>query len=195
MKQVISLKDAMDKITLQDLKNLKTAKQDKTVSKYLECIKNGRFTFSDIRGFLRLLNCRFETEVRKTQVKSLMDVSMDNVHFEYVSGGTQVELYHFKKPMKIERYQTTLGKAWLKQHFFKTNGQPRSGRNTENVSERVLNISKSVSRFEFIGVGLVQNQFGDTNQVIPIYRTYNRKGEYFDYCPIHWCQPLIFEGL
>jgi len=29
---------------------------------------------------------------------------------------------------------------------------------------------------------------------LPVYRTYNRRGQYFDYAPVHWGQPVIMEG-
>lgn len=35
---------------------------------------------------------------------------------------------------------------------------------------------------------------GTLNDVLPIYRTFNRKGEYFDYAPIHWGEPVITFG-
>lgn len=105
------------------------------------------------------------------------------------------ERLDFKVPRKITREQTEFGKAWLKNYFFKKNGEPRQTKHTTSVgSHRVLSIAKSVSRFEFVGVQVLASQGWYPVQVVPIYRAYNRKGEYFDYAPIHWGQPLVMEG-
>lgn len=103
------------------------------------------------------------------------------------------DVFLFESVRKITKEQSQFGKAWLKNHFFKINGDIRRGKNTENVSDRVLKISKNVSRFEFVGVLGLMNSFSEYVQFLPIYRTYNRKGEYFDYAPIHWGQPIIME--
>lgn len=103
------------------------------------------------------------------------------------------EKFTFKTPRKITAEQTRFGKAWLKNHFFKLDGSPRKGQATQYVNQWTLDIAKSVSRFEFIGVlGIYSPDYRDFNQFIPIYRAYNRKGEYFDYAPVHWGQPVIF---
>lgn len=128
---------------------------------------------SDLRFFYRNVGLRF-------------------VDQEYNCNG---EIFHFDTARKITAEQTKFGKQWLKDYYFKSNGQPRSGKRTENVGSRVLGIAKSVSRFEFVGVLGLKNSFGDLIQFVPIYRTYNRKGEYFDYAPIHWGQPVIMEGV
>jgi len=114
-------------------------------------------------------------------------------HNEYDVNG---DVFLFKEARKITSEQTKFGKAWLKNHFFKLNGEIRSGKNTENVGDRVLHIAKSVSRFEFVGTIGLMNSCGEYYvQFLPIYRTYNKKGEYFDYAPIHWGQPIIMESL
>lgn len=104
------------------------------------------------------------------------------------------ERLDFISPRKITADQTAFGKQWLKEYFFKKDGSPRSGKRTEYVGDRVLAIAKSVSRFEFVGVQVLASQGWFPCQIVPIYRAYNRKGEYFDYAPIHWGQPIIMEG-
>jgi hypothetical protein len=104
------------------------------------------------------------------------------------------ERMDFKVPRKITEEQTKFGKAWLKDYFFKRDGSPRSGKRMECVGTRTLNIAKSVARFEFVGVQILASTGWYPCQVIPIYRAFNRKGEYFDYAPIHWGEPLIMEG-
>ena len=131
-----------------------------------------------------LLRDRMKSEF----MTSLSLINVDNIY------ESNANLYHFKIARKITKEQTQLGKAWLKNHFFKLDGSKRNGKNTKNVSDRVLAISKSASRFEFIGVIGCMNSFGDELQFLPVYRTYNTKGEYFDYAPIHWGQPIIMEG-
>lgn len=103
------------------------------------------------------------------------------------------ERLDFTVPRKITAEQTKFGKTWLKEYFFKKNGEPRSGKRTEYVGTRTLNIAKSVTRFELVGVQVLASQGWYPTQVIPIYRAFNRKGEYFDYAPIHWGEPLVME--
>jgi hypothetical protein len=104
------------------------------------------------------------------------------------------EKFTFKSPRKITGEQSRFGKAWLKNYFFKSDGKPRSGKRTEYVGQRVLDIAKSVTRFEFIGVLGCANSYWEINQFIPIYRAYNSRGQYFDYAPIHWGEPVVMEG-
>ena len=104
------------------------------------------------------------------------------------------ERLNFKAPRKITPEQTKFGKAWLKEYFFKKDGTPRSGKRTEYIGDRVLKIAKSVSRFEFVGVQVLASQGWYPSQVVPIYRAFNRKGEYFDYAPIHWGEPIVMES-
>lgn len=190
-----SFKEAMDSITYADVLCLRASKRDKTTNKYIELFKSGKFTKSDILGLTKLFSSyRFATPERKNSIEALQGLAMDCVGYEYIHSNFQCDVLHFKRGMKITKEQTALGKAWLKNHFFKANGKPRSGNNTEGVGERVLNIAKQVSRFEFVGILVVKNQFGDINSCLPIYRTFNSKGEYFDYSPIHWGQPIIMEG-
>lgn len=104
------------------------------------------------------------------------------------------ERLDFKTSRKITAEQTKFGKAWLKEYFFKKDGSTRGGKRTEYVGDRVLSIAKNVSRFEFVGVQVLASSSWMPCQVVPIYRAFNRKGEYFDYAPIHWGQPIIMEG-
>ena len=116
------------------------------------------------------------------------------LEIDYNDANISGEKLTFKTPRKITKAQTELGKAWLKNHFFKLDGTPRRGKATECVSDSTLKIAKSVARFEFIGVLVIASQGWYPCQVLPIYRTYNRKGEYFDYAPVHWGQPVIMES-
>lgn len=104
------------------------------------------------------------------------------------------ERLNFVSPRKITKEQTQFGKTWLKEYFFKKDGTPRSGKRTEYVGTRVLEIAKSVSRFEFVGVQVLASQSWYPCQVVPIYRAFNRKGQYFDYAPIYGGEPIIMEG-
>lgn len=103
------------------------------------------------------------------------------------------EKFTFKTPRKITKEQTEFGKAWLKNYFFKLDGKPRSGKRTEYISENTLDIAKSVTRFEFIGVLGVANSYWEIMQFLPVYRAYNKQGHYFDYAPVHWGQPVVME--
>jgi hypothetical protein len=159
-----------------DYKNLKAYKKSQVngLTKYLI---GKRFESEDQRGW--------DSIIKLAENLGLSVGYCGNYHGERLD---------FDKPKKITKEQTELGKAWLKNHFFKLNGKPRTGKNTENVSDRVLRIAKRVSRFEFVGVAVLASSGWYPVQAVPIYRTYNRKGEYFDYSPIHWGQPIIDES-
>lgn len=104
------------------------------------------------------------------------------------------ERLDFITPRKITREQTAFGKAWLKQYFFKLDGTPRSGKRTEYISDSTLKIAKSVARFEFVGVQILASHGWYPVQAVPIYRAFDRKGNYFDYSPVHWGEPIVMEG-
>lgn len=170
-------------------------------------LKNNRYQYDKMKTFpksaiggltKKLSSFRFtsnnttnDNQYDKTLIFA-REVGLAWSHNHYEVNG---DVFLFTSARKITTEQTAFGKDWLKNHFFKKNGQARSGKNTENVGTRVLEISKSVSRFEFVGVVGLMNSYGDYVQFIPLYRTYNRKGEYFDYAPIHWGQPVIIEGV
>jgi hypothetical protein len=117
------------------------------------------------------------------------------LEIDYNNSHLSGEKFTFTKARKITKEQSDFGKAWLKDFFFNLKGQPRKGQRTEYVSDRVLAIAKNVSRFEFVGVLMVMdNSHRSIMQVLPVYRTYNRRGQYFDYAPVHWGQPVIMEG-
>ena len=153
------------------------------------------FQKSQVNGLTKhLANLRFDAGTYETsklwdqifnRAKELgLEIGYSEAHGERLD---------FLKPRKITAEQTAFGKAWLKNYFFKMNGQPRSGKRTEYVSDKTLQIAKSVSRFEFVGVQVLASSAWYPCQVVPIYRAFNRKGEYFDYAPIHWGEPIIME--
>jgi hypothetical protein len=195
MRQNTEFKAALDKITYDDVLNLRACENSKTISLHLERIKKGKFEKSEINALTKLFSgSRFTTPERKLELEAFQSLTMDCVDQVRVFSNIYGDVMHFKKPMRIMAEQTLTGKAWLKNFFFKKNGEKRNSKNTEYVSDRVLAISKNVSRFEFIGIVICKNPHGGVNNVLPVYRTYNRKGEYFDYSPIHWGQPVIMEG-
>lgn len=152
-----------------------------------------QFKKSEVNGLTKYL-ANFQDYSARDNSKFISRAEELGLELDYNDSNLVAEKFIFKQARKITKEQTERGKAWLKNHFYKLNGKPRSGQATEHVSDEVLSIAKSVSRFEFIGVLGVMNSFGTITQVLPIYRTYNRKGQYFDYAPIHWGQPVIMEG-
>lgn len=156
------------------------------------------FPKSAINGLTKLLaSYRFSST--SSQVKERIDQVRDGMGLRWDSRVTRTiddraydsEVYHFEKPRKITAEQSKLGKAWLKEYFFKKDGTTRSGKRTESIEQAVLDISKNVTRFEFIGVISFCNWFGDELAYGPIYRTFDKFGNYFDYSPVHWGQPII----
>lgn len=165
---------------------------DSTIDKHIARIKSAKFTKNEIGALTKLIqSMRFsKNEKRKELIQDLIDNNLEHIRELYDFNS---DVYHFAKPCKITVEQTELGKNWLKNYFFNNSGNPRRGKATENISESVLNISKSVSRFEFVGLMFFKNTYQDVNAVSPIYRTYNKQGDYFDYAPLHWSKPVIME--
>lgn len=192
---VINLVNYLESNTAHlDVACLKTVKKSKTLNAHLERYKSGRFEKNEINALLKLFTSyRFADNQRKLEIEALQELILNYVDGTYVYSN-HAEIMHFPKACKISREQTEFGKQWLKNYFFKKDGKPRSGKATEDIGEHELKIAKAVSRFEFVGILLIKNQWGDVNGALPIYRTYNRKGEYFDYSPIHWGQPVIMVG-
>lgn len=154
-----------------------------------------KFEKSQINGLTKHLSgLRFGTGSRQDAWDKIISRAKEldlEIGYSEASG----ERLDFLVPRKISKEQSDFGKAWLKEYFFKKNGDARGGKRTEFVGTRVLNIAKSVSRFEFVGVQILASPQGFYPvQAVPIYRAFNRKGEYFDYSPIHWGEPLIMEG-
>jgi hypothetical protein len=153
-----------------------------------------KFEKSQINGLTKYLsNLRFGTGSNHDAWNAMFKRG-EEIGLEIGYSEAYGERLDFKVSRKITKEQSDFGKAWLKQYFFKKDGKPRSGKATECVGDRVLNIAKSVSRFEFVGVQILASQGWHPVQVVPIYRAFNRKGEYFDYSPVHWGQPIIMEG-
>jgi hypothetical protein len=153
-----------------------------------------QFQKSQINGLTKhLSNLRFGVGSNQDMWQAIFKRG-EEIGLEIGYSEAHGERLDFKIPRKITKEQSDFGKSWLKEYFFKKDGKPRSGKATEYVGDRVLKIAKSVSRFEFVGVQVLASQGWYPCQVVPIYRAFNRKGEYFDYSPVHWGQPIIMEG-
>lgn len=156
-----------------------------------------RFEKSQINGLTKHLAClRFSeySERERRNERMIERAEQLGLQVDYNDSHMSGEKFTFKVPRKITAEQTKFGKAWLKDYFFKRNGEPRSGKRTEYVSNQTLEIAKRVSRFEFIGVLGVADQYWNIHSFLPIYRAYDRNGNYFDYSPVHWGEPVIMEG-
>lgn len=162
---------------------------EKTIEKHMSRIKTGIFTKVEINALTKLFcQARFAKDEQKEMLMEFRENVLEFSHF--ASDGAEV--CYFAKPCKIKKEQTLLGKQWLRNYFFKSDGTERKGKATENISNLVLRTAKNVKRFEFVGVVLCHSFFGDVASCLPIYRTYSKNGvEFFDYAPIHWGRPLI----
>jgi hypothetical protein len=152
------------------------------------------FEKSQINGLTKhLAGLRFG-EYGKGNDKIISRAQELDLEVDYNDSNLQGEKFTFKKPRKIKRVQTQFGKAWLKAYFFKIDGTPRSGKRTQYVGNRVLEIAKKVHHFEFVGVLGVANNSWEIYAFLPIYRAFDKNGNYFDYSPVHWGEPVIMEG-
>lgn len=156
------------------------------------------FQKSQINGLTKhLSNLRWTTNQNLRRDNDVIFKRTEELGMEidYNDSNLRGEKFVFKVPRKITREQTIFGKSWLKEYFFKKDGSARSGKRTEYVDTSTLEIAKRVYRFEFIGVlGLANNYDWTLIQFLPIYRAYDRKGNYFDYSPVHWGEPVVMDG-
>lgn len=159
-----------------------------------------RFEKSQVNGLTKhLAGLRFNTPDDPNKRTRLNDVIFQRadelgLEIDYNDMNASGEKLTFKTPRKITAEQTKFGKAWLREYFFKKNGEPRGGKRTKCIGDDILRVAKSVVRFEFIGVMGLFNSYGEMVQFVPIYRAYGRNGRYFDYAPIHWGEPLISQN-
>lgn len=154
------------------------------------------FTKSQIGGLTKhLAGLRFKAGYETThQLWDRIFKRGEELGLEIGYSEAHGERLDFKVPRKITAEQTKFGIEWLRNYYFKKNGQPRSGKRTEYRTDHFFKLVKGVTRFEFVGVQVLASSGWYPCQVLPIYRAYNRKGEYFDYAPIYWGQPIIMEG-
>lgn len=155
-----------------------------------------KFTKSQVNGLTkRLMSNRFKTDICDST--KMWDAIFKDAESIGLGVGYCGEYYgerlNFKNPRKITKEQTALGKNWLRDFYFKKNGEPRSGQRTQHLDDDVLKIVKKVSRFDFVGVAVLSSNGWYPVQVVPIYRAFDSKGNYFDYSPIHWGNPIIDE--
>lgn len=176
--------------------------KNKTVQTHIDRIlKTKRFEKSEINALTKLIqSSRFGDDERKLDVHAMLDSKV-------LRYATTVDLYRhgdhfeanvhlFPQPCKISKDQTLQGKTYLKNRYQKKNGEPRLCVDRE-LSQRAYRIAVRASRFEFVGIMVVYSDRGfgrSICNVLPIYRTFNGGGEYFDYAPIHWDAPVIMEG-
>lgn len=155
-----------------------------------------KFQKSQINGLTKHLSgLRFgASEMGRGNDKMINRAQELGMEVDYNDSNLPGEKFTFKTPRKITKEQTDFGKAWLKSYFFKKDGSPRGGKRTYYISKSTLDIAKRVVRFEFIGVLGVANSFWEIHSFLPIYRAFDSKGNYFDYSPVHWGEPVIMEG-
>lgn len=182
-----------------DVPKSKKPKDLAPIKKQLALIKKGQYTKSDVGALTKLVaSRRFSDGWRSQQIFEFVENNFKCVDNIYLHSNFQGEVMHFNKIQNLTKEQTALGKAWLKNYFYNSKGVLRSSKDVKAIqlehSNKVTDIAKNVSRFKFVGIMVVSNSHGYANQCLPIYRAFNKKGEYFDYAPIHWGQPVIMEN-
>lgn len=84
----------------------------------------------------------------------------------------------------ITREHSDKGIAWLRKLCFKLNGDPRKN---PPLGTRELDIVRRFKRFTWVGVYNTQEHFENWNgckSYVPVWRTYDKAGNYFDYAVI-----------
>lgn len=142
--------------------------------KYLKLIKGKRWEKSDIHGFLKLLNSmKFnKNENKKRDIEDLL--------FLFHDQGTE---------WGISKEQTLTGITWLRNAVLKNDGTYRNSKLSDVFGDKEKMIIKNFSKFKFVGIHEERTSWHTF--YYPIYRTYDRKGNYFDYTPIHWGTPIF----
>lgn len=146
----------------------------KTVAIHAKRLQGNKFTKSEIGALIKGLNAE-----RFSECRAMSNLINDNT--EYAGNDTM----EFNKGFQITKEQTELGIAWLNKFCFGSRGP----RKQDSFSEHDLAVIKSFTKFRFVGVMEIDNGYGC--RYLPVYRTYGKTGS-FDYCPIHWSKPIVF---
>ena len=99
--------------------------------------------------------------------------------------------YSHGNEFKITKEQSLFGIQYLKEAVFTKKGIPRNAkRNFLRYEPDAIKIIKNFAKFRFIGLQSTPKSyyFGDRagEYTLPIYRTYDRDGNYFDYTAGMW---------
>lgn len=137
----------------------------KVYSKYVDLIKKGKFTERELISFRRQINGSSKLDIDSRQ--ELVDL------FE--------EKASSNKTIQLSKEQQSKGLNWLRQKTFKLNGRIRKNSPLGSYEIEVLNNFK-----KFTCVGLYNISENSYTQYVPIYRCYNKKGNYFDYICLMW---------
>jgi hypothetical protein len=166
-------KDNFPRVFIYEQIGLSKAIKDK----YTKLINGKKWSKSDIHGLLKLINGRrFKKDLFKEDVNNLIALMWSHEEDN--------------KEWLITKEQSDLGIQWLKNACFKKNGETRNTELSRSFSDHKKNIIKNFSKFRFVGFHEEGGGCYNTTY-LPIYRTYDRKGNYFDYSPIHWGLPII----
>lgn len=103
----------------------------------------------------------------------------------------QDKAYCHSSEFKITKEQSLFGIEYLKKTVFTKKGIPRNAkRNFLRSEPNAIKIIKNFAKFRFIGLQSVPNNYYWGNRAgeytLPIYRTYDRDGNYFDYTAGMW---------
>jgi len=137
-----------------------------TIQKYKDIIKSGKFTEQEIISFRSLLN----NNPRTTEFYDLITFFGDHAPFE------------------LTWVQQEKGLEWLKNRIFTKSGNIRNTQETNEISnrtnalEQIAEMIKNFDRFEFADL-VPQNRFtgGFNPFFLPVYRLYDKRGNFFDY--------------
>jgi len=149
-----------------------------------ELMKAKKLTKSEINSFKKLFNSmrwidpRFNNNL-KPECKN---------DFENIQTILNHMYYSDSKSYLITKEQTKQGIDYLKRFCFKVNGSLRKGVE-DSFNEYCIDIIKNFSKFRFVGFYEINHQYH--NEYMPAWRTYDKKGNYFDYICAHWGKPEI----
>lgn len=83
---------------------------------------------------------------------------------------------------KLTQEHTEKGINYLRSKLLKSNGQPRNTKQVRDFTcDRIINIINNFSHFEFICFECVWVGYGNNHQYNPVWRTYDKDGNSFDY--------------
>jgi len=137
-----------------------------TIQKYKGIIKFGKFTEQEIISFRSLLN----NNPRDSELYDL------------------IAFFESRAPFELTWMQQEKGLEWLKNRIFTKSGNIRNTQETNEISnrtnalEQIAEMVKNFDRFEFVDF-VPQNRFtrGLNPFLLPVYRLYDKQGNFFDY--------------
>lgn len=136
---------------------------------------------SDIGALTKLFNSsRWGGDTQRNadirELKAAFDSRIDNKDF-----------------FDLTQEQTDFGIEWLHNFLFTGSGKLRQGKCVGDFDNHEALVIRNFSGFQLVGLKEHYNGIGTVVMYSPIYRTYDKLGNWFDYAPVMWGVPELID--